>query len=132
LANSFRVRNLLQSPSIVPLLHRCSGIGQEIDMKLAMITAACAVLFTGPLALAQNAGTGSTNTSGDSAVSPATANPANGSATATNRPGPGAGIASGAMNNGTTGDTIGTGSGTPSAPAAGAAATGPSAGSRKP
>jgi hypothetical protein len=101
-------------------------------MKLAVIAAACAVTFTSPLALAQNAGTGSTNTSGDSAVSPASANPANGSATGANRPGLGAGIASGAMNNGTTGDTIGTGSGTASAPAAGAAATGPSAGSRKP
>jgi hypothetical protein len=36
------------------------------------------------------------------------------------------------MNNGTTGDTIGTGSGTPPAPAPGAGATGPSTGGRKP
>jgi hypothetical protein len=100
-------------------------------MKFAVIVAACAVLFASPPARAQNAATGSTSTSGDSAVSPASANPANGSATGTNRPALGTGIASGVMNNGTTGDTIGTGSGTSSAPAPGAGATSPGAGSRK-
>jgi hypothetical protein len=101
-------------------------------MKLAVMATACALMFTSAPALAQSAGTGSATTSGDSAVSPASANPANGNATGANRPGPGAGIASGAMNNGTTGDTIGTGSGTPPAPAPGAGATGPSTGGRKP
>jgi hypothetical protein len=99
-------------------------------MKLAGIATACAVVFTSPLALAQNAGTGSTATSGDAAVSPATP-PANGASSATTRPSAGGGINSGAMNNGTTGDTIGTGSGTSSTPAPGAGATSPGAGSRK-
>jgi hypothetical protein len=125
-------RNLLQLPEIVPLLYRHSRTGQDIDMKLAGIATACALMFISPLAFAQNAGTGSATTSGDSAVSPAAANPANGNASGANRPGPGAGIASGAMNNGTTGDTIGTGSGTLPAPAPGATATGPSTGGRKP
>ena len=84
-------------------------------MKMAVIVAT-ALIFSGSLVLAQNASTGSTATTGDSAVSPASPNLSNSSANATNRPSPGAGINSGAMNNGTTGDTIGTGPGTASRP----------------
>jgi hypothetical protein len=81
-------------------------------MKFAII--AVAALFANS-ALAQNASTGSTTMAGDAAVSPATANPTNASSSNDNHPSPGAGLASGAMNNGTTGDTIGTGHGTPAA-----------------
>lgn len=88
-------------------------------MKFAMIAATTAALFANSIALAQNASTGSTTTTGDAAVSPATSNPANAGSSSDNRPSPGAGIASGAMNNGTTGDTIGTGHGTPAAPTTG-------------
>lgn len=96
-------------------------------MKNAWIAAVAALVLTSSLALAQNTNTGSST--GDAAVSPATANPAGGSSR-TDRPSPGAGINSGAMNNGTTGDTIGTGSGTTSGPASGLGATG-TAGARK-
>jgi chitinase len=96
-------------------------------MKNALIAAVAALVLTSSLALAQNTNTGSST--GDAAVSPATANPAGGSSR-TDRPSPGAGINSGAMNNGTTGDTIGTGSGTTSGPASGLGATG-TAGARK-
>ena len=85
-------------------------------MKFAIIAVATAALCANSMALAQNAGTGST---GDAAVSPATSNPANAGSNSDNYPNPGAGIASGAMNNGTTGDTIGTGHGTPAAPTMG-------------
>ena len=98
-------------------------------MKNALITAVAALVLTSSLALAQNANTGSTTPSGDAAVSPATPNPAAGSSR-TDRPSPGAGINSGAMNNGTTGDTIGTGSGTTSGPATGLGTTN-TAGARK-
>jgi hypothetical protein len=87
-------------------------------MKNILIAAVSALVLTGSLALAQNANTGSTTSSGDAAVSPATANPA-GSSSRSDRPSLGAGINSGAMNNGTTGDTIGTGPGTTSGSAAG-------------
>jgi hypothetical protein len=97
---------------------------RELDMRFASIAAVTAVVFTSSLALAQNASTGSTTTSGDSAVSPATVNPAGGS-NGTNRPSPGAGVNSGALNNGTTGDTIGTGSGTSNGPSTGQAPTNP-------
>jgi hypothetical protein len=90
-------------------------------MKFASIAAASAVIFTSSLALAQSAGTGSTT--GDAAVSPATVNPAG--STGANRSSLGAGVNSGAMNNGTTGDTIGTGPGTSSAPSTGQTATKP-------
>jgi hypothetical protein len=100
-------------------------------MKFAMILTASAVILTSPFALAQNIGTGSATPSGDSAVSPAGGNPTNGGSSGTPRPSPGAGINSGAMNNGTTGDTIGTGSGTPSAPATGQPTTNTGPGSRK-
>jgi hypothetical protein len=93
-------------------------------MRFASIIAVSAVIFTSSLALAQNAGTGSTTPSGDSAVSPATVNPT-GSSTGTNRSSLGAGVNSGALNNGTTGDTIGTGSGTSSGPSPGQATTNP-------
>jgi hypothetical protein len=89
-------------------------------MKHAWVAALSALLLTSSLAQAQNANTGSTTPPGDAAVSPATANPAGGS-NRTDRPTPGAGINSGALNNGTTGDTIGTGSGTTSGPGAGVA-----------
>ncbi len=88
-------------------------------MKFAIIAVATAALCANSMALAQNAGTGSTTTTGDAAVSPATPNPANAGSSSDNRPSPGAGVASGALNNGTTGDTIGTGHGTPPAPTAG-------------
>ena len=98
-------------------------------MKQAWIAALSALLLTSTLARAQNANIGSSTPPGDAAVSPATTNPAGGSSR-TDRPGPGAGINSGAMNNGTTGDTIGTGHGTTSEPATGLGTTG-AAGARK-
>jgi hypothetical protein len=91
-------------------------------MKFAIIAAATAVFIANSMALAQNAGTGSTTTTGDAAVSPATPNPANASSSSDHRPNLGAGIASGAVNNGTTGDTIGTGHGTRAVPATGTGA----------
>ena len=96
-------------------------------MKFAIIAATTAVLvanslFASSMALAQNASTGSTTTTGDAAVSPATSNPANARSSSDNRPNAGAGVASGVLDNGTTGDTIGTGHGTPAAPATGTGA----------
>src|ERR1700712_2387760 len=77
-----------------------------------ILTAAAALVVTGSLALAQNANSsGSTTPSGDAAVSPALANPA-GASNRSDRSSLGSGINSGAINNGTSGDTIGTGSGT--------------------
>src|SRR5450631_2324292 len=99
-------------------------------MKKASIAALSALALTSSLALAQNANTGSSNPSGDSAVSPATVNPAGGSSR-TDRPSPGAGINSGAMNNGTTGDTIGTGHGTTSGPVPGSGTAAGTVGVRK-
>jgi hypothetical protein len=92
-------------------------------MKHAWVAALSALVLTGSLAQAQNANTGSTTAPGDAAVSPAATNPAGGSSRS-DRPSLGAGINSGAMNNGTTGDTIGTGPGTTSGPAAGTGAAG--------
>jgi hypothetical protein len=95
-------------------------------MKFAIIALTAAAIFANSMALAQNFGTGSTTTTGDAAVSPATSNnPANASSRSDNRPSAGAGIASGAMNNGTTGDTIGTGHGTPAAPTTGTGTSAP-------
>lgn len=88
-------------------------------MKLAIIAVTAATLFANPMALAQNSSTGSTTTTGDAAVSPASSNPAHAGSGSDNRPSPSAGVASGVLNNGTTGDTIGTGHGTPAAPTAG-------------
>jgi hypothetical protein len=89
-------------------------------MKKAWIAALSALILANSVAHAQNANTGSSTPPGDAAVSPATPNPAGGSSR-TDRPSPGAGVNSGALNNGTTGDTIGTGPGTTSGPAAGTA-----------
>jgi hypothetical protein len=102
-------------------------------MRFAIIAAAGAgaIIFSASCALAQHAGTGATITAGDAAVSPATPNPANGASGSTNRPDLGAGIASGAVNNGTTGDTIGTGHGTSSTPAPSPGAASPAPGGRK-
>jgi hypothetical protein len=97
-------------------------------MKNAWIAALSALVLTSSLALAQNASTGSTTPPGDSAVSPATGNPTISGASRTERPSPGSGINSGAMNNGTTGDTIGTGSATSGGPTTGTTST---AGARK-
>jgi hypothetical protein len=97
-------------------------------MKNAWIAALSALVLTSSLALAQNTSTGSTTPSGDAAVSPATGNPTISGSSRTERPSPGAGINSGAMNNGTTGDTIGTGSGTSGGPTTGTTST---AGARK-
>jgi hypothetical protein len=67
-----------------------------------------------------------------SAVSPATSNSIDAASNGTNRPSQGAGVNSGALNNGTTGDTIGTGPGTSSKPSAGQGTTSPlAAGGRK-
>jgi hypothetical protein len=100
-------------------------------MKNTWIAAVSALVLTSSLAFAQNANTGSSTPPGDAAVSPAAANPAGGSSRA-DRPSPGAGVNSGAMNNGTTGDTIGTGSGTASGPATGPGpGTAGAAGARK-
>jgi hypothetical protein len=92
-------------------------------MKFAVIALTAAALFANSMALAQNASTASTTATGDAAVSPATSNPATTGSSSDNRPNAGAGIASGAMNNGTTGDTIGTGHGTPLAPTTGTGTT---------
>jgi hypothetical protein len=95
---------------------------EKTEMKSAIIAIVIAATFATPIARAQNASTGSTTTTGNAAVSPATPpNPAN-APSGDNRPSPGAGIASGAMNNGTTGDTIGTGHGTPVVPTTGTGA----------
>jgi hypothetical protein len=90
-------------------------------MKFSKVLAA-GLIFSGTAAFAQNASTGSTVTTGDSAVSPATANPVGDPVRSDDRASPGNGINSGTSSNGTTGDTIGTGRGTsnqaahPSAP----------------
>ncbi len=96
-------------------------------MRNTLIAAGVALVLTSSLVSAQNANTNSTTPPGDAAVSPAAANPAGGSSR-TDRPSPGTGVNSGALNNGTTGDTIGTGSGTSGAPTA---STGMAAGVRK-
>jgi hypothetical protein len=84
-------------------------------MKLAAVAVA-AMLFSTSIVFAQNASTGSTPTTGDAAVSPANPSQKGGAATTPNRPSAGNGINSGALNNATTGDTIGTGSGTVAGP----------------
>jgi hypothetical protein len=90
-------------------------------MKFTVIALA-GLIFSGTVAFAQNASTGSTVTTGDSAVSPATANPVGDPPRSDDRASPGNGVNSGTSSNGTTGDTIGTGRGTsteaarPSAP----------------
>ena len=99
-------------------------------MKNIWITAVSALVLASPLAHAQTTNTGSTTPRGDAALSPATAEPAGGGSSHSDRPSPGAGINSGAMDNGTTGDTIGTGHGTTSGPATGLGVTG-TAGARK-
>jgi hypothetical protein len=92
-------------------------------MKIAVIAAASAMILTSSFALAQNTGTNPPAPSGDAAVSPAAANPVNSGSAGAGRQDLGAGIASGAVNNGTTGDTIGTGHGTSVAPATGLGTT---------
>jgi hypothetical protein len=109
--------------------HAMKGI---LEMKFAaMIAVASAVILTGSLAIAQNANPASTTTSGDSAVAPATGNPASLSSPRPARPSPGSGINSGALNNGTTGDTIGTGSGTSGGQGSAAATASPAASGHK-
>jgi hypothetical protein len=98
-------------------------------MQIALVVAVSAVALTSLPAPAQNASTGSTVTTGDSAVSPASGDPATAGSPSANRQNPGAGVASGVLNNGTTGDTIGTGSGTSTGSAAGTAARGTTASS---
>lgn len=99
-------------------------------MRAAIIAAASVVILTGAMAHAQTASSNAAAPTGDSAVSPAAKDPVNESSSSTNRPNLGAGIASGAVNNGTSGDTIGTGHGTSAAPA-GSATTGPVTGTQK-
>jgi hypothetical protein len=98
---------------------------EGFDMKITLIAAVSVLVLTSSMASAQNASTGATTTSGDSAVSPATGNPIDANSNGTNRPSQGAGVNSGVLNNGTTGDTIGTGLGTSSKPSAGQGTTSP-------
>ena len=86
-------------------------------MKFTVFAAAAIMLSSSSVILAQNASTGLTTTTGDAAISPASPAQINSSTNGASRPNSGTAINSGAMNNGTTGDTIGTGSGTPSGPA---------------
>jgi hypothetical protein len=83
--------------------------------KLTMFTVA-ALMLSPASGLAQVAGnsaaTGPAAPSGDAAVSPASGNAQAGGARVSDRPGAGAGVNSGVLDNGTTGDTIGTGHGT--------------------
>jgi hypothetical protein len=88
-------------------------------VKITLITATVALLLGGSIALAQNASTGATTTSGDSAVSPAASKPVSAASGGDDRPTPGVGVNSGVLNNGTTGDTIGTGPGTTNRPSDG-------------
>jgi hypothetical protein len=81
--------------------------------------------------LAQNASTGATTSSEDSAASPATSNPVGAASGGDLRPSQGAGVNSGVLNNGTTGDTIGTGPGTLIRPSDVPGTTSPPAGGRK-
>jgi hypothetical protein len=86
-------------------------------MKFAIIAASLLIMFSTTV-LAQNASTtGSTTTTGDAAVSPATPNSSNALPIGASRSTPGAGVNSGVLDNGTTGDTIGTGPGTSNQPA---------------
>jgi hypothetical protein len=126
---SFRPDQIRMTAAGVAGRLRSNGM-RETAMKSTLIAAVSALVLTSSLALAQNANTGSATSSGDAAISPATVNPA-GSSSRTDRPSPGAGINSGAMNNGTTGDTIGTGPGTTSGPAAGPGTAASTAGVRK-
>jgi hypothetical protein len=89
------------------------------------------LLLSGSIALAQNASTGAATTSGDSAVSPATGKPVGAASGGDVRPTPGAGVNSGVLNNGTTGDTIGTGPGTTNRPSDIPGTTSPPAGTSK-
>jgi hypothetical protein len=101
-------------------------------MKVTVLFAAVSVLvLADSIAFAQNASTAATTTSGDSAVSPAAGNPIDAASNGTNRPGEGAGVNSGALNNGTTGDTIGTGPGTSSKPSTELRTTSPPAVGRR-
>jgi hypothetical protein len=84
-------------------------------MKKTLLLTVSLLVLAGSAALAQNASTGATTTSGDSAVSPAAGGPP-GMSSGTNRPSQGTGVNSGVLNNGTTGDTIGTGPGTSGRP----------------
>jgi hypothetical protein len=101
-------------------------------MKMTVFVALLALVVANSIAFAQNASTGATTTSGDSAVSPAAGNPIDAASNGTNRPSQGTGVNSGALNNGTTGDTIGTGPGTSNKPSTELGTTSPSAvGGRK-
>lgn len=78
------------------------------------VVAAIGLILSTTTVLAQNASTGLTVTTGDSAVSPAAANPVGDTAHSESSATPGNGINSGTSSYGTTGDTIGTGRGTSS------------------
>jgi hypothetical protein len=100
----------LQPPDRIAYLastKRGTSEDEVFDMKIALVAAVSALVLTSSLALAQNTSGGSTTTSGDSAVSPAKGNDA--ASNGGSHPSLGAGINSGAVDNGTTGDTIGTG-----------------------
>jgi hypothetical protein len=96
---------------------RGAPITEDTKLKIKLIIATTMFLLSGSMVLAQNAGTGTTTSPGDSAVSPARGNPVGATSGGDVRPSPGAGVNSGALNNGTTGDTIGTGPGTTNRPA---------------
>src|SRR5260221_12736094 len=82
-----------------------SASAEEPNMKFAIIAVATAAIFANSMALAQNASTGSTTTTGDAPVSPTTANPVNTSSRSDNHQMPAAGIASTALDNESTDDT---------------------------
>jgi hypothetical protein len=100
-------------------------------VKITLITAAAMLVLTSSIALAQNASAGATTSSGDSAASPATSNPVGAASGGDIHPSQGAGVNSGVLDNGTTGDTIGTGPGTSNRPSDGLGPTSPPAGGRK-
>jgi hypothetical protein len=85
-------------------------------MKIVAILIASGIALSGSLAVAQTVSAGSTTSRGDTAVSPA-GRATGGDQNQASRPSPGSGVNSGVLNNGTTGDTIGTGSGSPASTA---------------
>jgi hypothetical protein len=91
-------------------------------MKIVTILIASGIAVSGSLAVAQTANTGSSTPRGDAAVSPAGSSTGSDQNSA-NRPVPGSGVNSGVLNNGTTGDTIGTGPGSAASTASPASAS---------
>jgi hypothetical protein len=82
-----------------------------------IVIACAALVLSASVVLAQNASTGATTTTGDASISPDSPNLSKDKASGASRAGLGNGVNSGVINNGTTGDTIGTGRGTSPEPA---------------